>query len=398
MLWQLTRRFLREPDKRLLCRFAFSFGWRGMRSVRAFQRRQARGIYFPAFMFISITSLCNLRCQGCWVSVSPANGRQLDLETLDRLIVECKKQGSFFFGLLGGEPLLHPGLFELIGRHRDCYFQLFSNGTTLTESVARTLRSLGNVTPLISIEGIPQVSDERRGGRDVYRRAMAGLEQCRKQRLITGVATSVCQSNFNDLVSDRFVDDLIQRGVLYLWYYIYRPVGPNPSPELCLNEDQILRLRQYMVDLRTRAPIVVVDAYWDQEGRALCPAAVGISHHINPAGDVEPCPVVQFARENVKDGQGLVDLVVQSEFLGRFRDFAARTTRGCVLLDRPDLLRQFLKEQKARDTSGRETAFAELEAMVSRPGHHLPGREIPEKHWVYRFAKKHWFFGFGAYG
>ncbi|HSA01111.1 MAG TPA: radical SAM/SPASM domain-containing protein, partial [Candidatus Paceibacterota bacterium] len=340
----------------------------------------------------------NLRCQGCWVSVSPANGRQLDLETLDRLIVECTKQESFFFGLLGGEPLLHPGLFELIGRHRDCYFQLFSNGTTLTESVARTLRSLGNVTPLISIEGIPQVSDERRGGRDVYRRAMAGLEQCRKQRLITGVATSVCQSNFNDLVSDRFVDDLIQRGVLYLWYYIYRPVGPNPSPELCLNEDQILRLRQYMVDLRTRAPIVVVDAYWDQEGRALCPAAVGISHHINPAGDVEPCPVVQFARENVKDGQGLVDLVVQSEFLGRFRDFAARTTRGCVLLDRPDLLRQFLKEQKARDTSGRETAFAELEAMVSRPGHHLPGREIPEKHWVYRFAKKHWFFGFGAYG
>ena len=23
--------------------------------------------------------------------------------------------------------------------------------------------------------------------------------------------------------------------------------------------------------------------------------------------------------------------------------------------------------------------------------------EIPEEHWAYRFAKKHWFFGFGAY-
>ena len=28
---------------------------------------------------------------------------------------------------------------------------------------------------------------------------------------------------------------------------------------------------------------------------------------------------------------------------------------------------------------------------------HLPGQEVPEEHWVYRFAKKHWFFGFGAY-
>jgi hypothetical protein len=22
---------------------------------------------------------------------------------------------------------------------------------------------------------------------------------------------------------------------------------------------------------------------------------------------------------------------------------------------------------------------------------------VPEDHWAYRFAKKHWFFGFGAY-
>ena len=28
---------------------------------------------------------------------------------------------------------------------------------------------------------------------------------------------------------------------------------------------------------------------------------------------------------------------------------------------------------------------------------HDPGNEVPEKHWMYRFAKKHWFFGFGAY-
>jgi MoaA/NifB/PqqE/SkfB family radical SAM enzyme len=289
-------------------------------------------------------------------------------------------------------------LFELIGRHPDCYFQVFTNGTLLTDEVAREMRRLGNVTPLISVEGRERVSDERRGGQQVYQRTIQGLEHCRKHRLITGVATSVCRSNIDDLVSDAFVHELAGRGAHYLWYYVYRPVGPDPSPQLALSVDEILRLRKFIVEVRARAPIMIIDAYWDHEGKALCPAAVGISHHINPAGDIEPCPVVQFARDNVGDGRNLAELFGQSEFLKAFRAKIAETTRGCILLDRPEALKAFLVQQGARDTSGRGTGLAELSAMIARPGHHLPGQEIPEKHWAYRFAKKHWFFGFGAYG
>ena len=41
--------------------------------------------------------------------------------------------------------------------------------------------------------------------------------------------------------------------------------------------------------------------------------------------------------------------------------------------------------------------MAELEAMQSRPSQYNPGNEVPEKNWVYRFVKKHWFNDFGAY-
>ena len=50
-----------------------------------------------------------------------------------------------------------------------------------------------------------------------------------------------------------------------------------------------------------------------------------------------------------------------------------------------------------RDTTQRQTALAELDALEARTSQHNPGNEIPEDHWVYRFAKKHWFFGFNAY-
>jgi hypothetical protein len=51
----------------------------------------------------------------------------------------------------------------------------------------------------------------------------------------------------------------------------------------------------------------------------------------------------------------------------------------------------------ARDTTVRGTAMAELDAMTPRFSQWLPGQEIPEKHWMYRLAKKYWFSDFGAY-
>jgi MoaA/NifB/PqqE/SkfB family radical SAM enzyme len=387
----------RETDPRLLWTFCYNFGWKGMQAVNRFKKRLRQGRHFPAFLFVSVTTACNLRCQGCWVSTDGPR-RDMAPADLDRLIRSAKKEGCFFFGILGGEPLLYGPLFQVLGNHPDCYFVLFTNGTLLTREVAKDMRRLGNVSPLISIEGLERVSDERRGGSDVYGRTRAGLEACRQEKLVIGVATSLCKTNLDDLTSDRFVNEMVRAGAHYLWYYLYRPSGPNPCPELGLSPEEILRVRQFLVDIRTRAPIVVVDAYWDHDGKALCPAATGIGHHVSAEGFVEPCPPVQLAAERWGEGCDLVSALEQSRFLREFRETASRTTRGCVLLERPDLLSGLLSAGGVCDSSGRNSIARELAAMTCKASHHLPGREIPEKSWAYRFAKRNWFFGFGAYG
>jgi len=397
MLPQLLKRMITEPAPRLVWKFAWNFGARSTWTMARFRRRRRRGENFPAVMFISVTTRCNLRCQGCWVSVD-GEPKSLGPGQLDRIIAQCKRRGVHFFGILGGEPLLYEGLWDVLGRHGDCYFQVFTNGTLLTDDTARRMRALGNVTPLVSIEGLERTSDERRGGSGVYAGAIEALARCRENRLLTGVATSVCRSNIDELVTRRFVEALIDRGVHYLWYYIYRPVGPNPTPELALSREQILRLRRFMVDARTWAPILIVDAYWDADGRALCPAAQTVSFHVNPWGDIEPCPPIQFAAEAAGNGRDIYTLINDSTFLTDFQRLAAETTPGCILIERPDLLRRFVARPGVRDTSGRGTALDELAAAESRPSQHLPGDEIPERHWMYRFAKRHWYFGFGAYG
>lgn len=395
MLPRLVFRTLRNADKRCLWKFAWNFGVKGLLSVEKFKRRIKRGEYFPPFLYLSITSACNLRCQGCWVDVEARNF--IDLEALNRVVRDAKQHGNFFFGILGGEPFMHPELLELLAAHPDCYFQIFTNGQFLTEKIARRLRELGNATPLISIEGREVVSDERRGKKDVFNKTISGLRQSLEQGLLTGVATSVCQTNIKDLLTAQWLQELIDRGVHYVWYHSYRPVGPKMNPALGLRPEQLVQVRRFVVEMRAKMPIAIIDAYYDHDGRALCPMSTGISHHISPTGDIEPCPILQFATETIHDPRGIFQTIRDSAFLKDFRELSAQATRGCVVLERPDLVKQLVLKHGARDTTVRATAMAELEAMTPRFSQWLPGEEVPEKHWIYRLGKKFWFNDFNAY-
>jgi len=396
MYLAMARRVLLETDKRLVWKLMWNFGYRGVRSIGRHKRRLRRGEFYPPFLYISITNSCNLRCQGCWVDVA-ARQEKIELGALDRVIDQSRRMGNYFFGIVGGEPFMHPDIGQLFSAHPDCYFQVFTNGHFITDAVARHLRRAGNVTPLISVEGSDVVSDQRRGRPGVLSRTMEGIQNCVRNKLITGVCTSVCQTNLDDLVSEAWVDRLIELGVFYVWYHTYRPMGPNASPELALTPEQQLRIRRFVVDTRARKPIGVIDAYYDHQGKALCPAATGFTHHIGPWGDIEPCPIVQFARESIYDDRPLAETIGQSAFLRDFRQLAASTTRGCIVLERPDLLEQLVQLHDARDTTARGTALAELRAMRPRPSQHLPQQEIPEKNWIYRLVKRHLFNDFGAY-
>jgi MoaA/NifB/PqqE/SkfB family radical SAM enzyme len=400
MLLKLARRMLLETDKRLLWKLAWNMGFKGMLSVQKHKQRLKRGQFFPPFLYVSIINSCNLRCQGCWVDVS-AKQQTIAPDAFHRLVREAQGMGNVFFGIVGGEPFMHPHLLDMLAEHPDCYFQVFTNGQFITDERARRMRQLGNVTPLISVEGNQTISDQRRGRPDVLNRTLAGLQNSLRHKVFTGVCTSLCQTNIDDLLTETWIDRLIDMGVLYTWYHVYRPMGPDACPDLCLTPQQQLRARKFVVETRAKKPILIVDAYYDGEGRALCPAANGISHHINPWGDIEPCPIVQFTRESIHateaDPRPLKEKFLQSEFLHDFRALAQSTTRGCIVLERPDLLRELVQRHGARDSTVRGTALAELEALRTRTSQYNPGQEVPEKSWIYRIAKRFWFNDFGVY-
>lgn len=368
----------------------------GLKAVEAHRRRLAEGKLFPPFFFIALTDACNLHCTGCWIT-SQGKPRQLSLEAVNRMISQAKKQGNRFFVLLGGEPFLYAKLLDVLQTNPDCYFLIITNGLVLQEETVSGLRRLGNATILVSLDGFQAENDARRG-EGSFARIVEGMERLRHAGLLFGVATTITAGNIETVLTEDYVKWLAQRGAMYLWYYIYRPVGPHPAYELALDRGQILEVRKRLLQLRRRSPLLIIDTYWDENGRAFCPAARGLGYHIGPSGDIEICPPLSFARENIRDNDyDVFRSINESQLLRDFQDFANSRTQGCVILECPQDLVAFLKEHEARDTSGRD-AYAELASGCPRASHYLPDEEMPETSLFYRWMKKKLFFGLAAYG
>ena len=375
------------------------FAWNGHRTVRAFERRMREGKpFFPAFLMLSITNRCNLKCRGCWVSQTTPPC-MLSLRQMQGIVDTAARYGSRFFGILGGEPLFHPDLMTLFRNNPGAYFQLYTNGTMLDEKIAGELAKLGNVTPLVSVEGLETESRRRRGRDDVFARSMAGLEAVVKAGLFTGVTASINLRNFDELVSREYLDFLVAKGVHYIWYFIYRPCGTDPDYANALDRDHVIALRRFLVEQRRTAKILILDAYWDAEGRGLCPGAMGLSHHIAPNGAVEFCPIMQAAGGYLNDDASNLEAIFQREtMLPGLRQFSAGQGRDCMLMKTPHELCDYLKSTGAQDSSGRDSFFRELAGREPIACHDMPGCEIPERSLAYRFGKRNYFFGFGAYG
>lgn len=397
MLAKLAYRAVTELNPTLALKAAHLYCFKGMKAIHAYKSRIKKGELYPPFSFIALTNTCNLRCHGCWVE-KEGTAHFLSSEDIDNIIVQGKERDAYYYTLLGGEPYLHKGIWDVFEKHSDCYFQTITNGMLFTAENVRKLKEVGNVTPLISIDGFKSQNDLRRG-EGVFDAADEGMDRLKKAGILFGVACTATGLNMDEVLSDAYIEHFIKKGAMYIWYYVYRPMGEIAHPEYCVKKEQLIWMRKRLLELRRKHPIFVIDTYWTASGEAFCPAAMGLGYHIGPRGSIEICPALSFAKERVQDNNGdLHKTFNESQFLRGFTTFVKERTKGCVILEKPQELHDYIKNAGAVDFSGRGTAFQELNSITPRNSHHLPGDEIPEDYWVYKFLKNQVFFGMAAIG
>ena len=102
--------------------------------------RMWNGVSVPWTIALSPTMRCNYKCAGCY-SRGRREDQELAPDKIDRLFGEAQGMGVAAVVLTGGEPLLCEGILSIIVRYRRLLFFLITNGSLVTEILARQFRS-----------------------------------------------------------------------------------------------------------------------------------------------------------------------------------------------------------------------------------------------------------------
>jgi len=169
---------------------------------------------------------------------------------------------------------------------------------------------------------------------------MRAFSYLREARAVFGFTATNTAANIDELGSDEFINQMVDVGCAVGFFTEYVPCGSNPRPEWVLDEPARAALRNRVLEFRRRKPIVLSQFPDDEYGKEnRCSGAGRSSLHINAQGDVEPCPFMSVARENIRHG-GLI-AACHSPFLRAIREhpeLLGRQRYACSLFEHRDAL------------------------------------------------------------
>jgi MoaA/NifB/PqqE/SkfB family radical SAM enzyme len=270
----------------------------------------------PRFCIFSVTWKCNLDCKGCYAA-NYQPGSEMSLDTIRRVLGEAIELGSYIFVIVGGEPLMVPGLIETLGGLKGGLFFLFTNGTLMDQTHAAALADAPNVFPIFSTEGADEHTDHRRGTGvgEKIRDAMALLQA---HGLAFGISTMVSPANLDEVTSRKWFDHIWDLGVRFAFLIDYVACGRQTEKSLQLSEEDMAR-KQTALDARwaEARPLAMNFPFDEYADDAPCQAAGSGMMHINADGNVEPCPFSHYAVDNVT--QKPLSEILGGEFFTRIR-------------------------------------------------------------------------------
>ncbi len=321
-------------------------GWKRQQEVRA-----QYNCNVPWAILLDPTSACNLHCTGCWAA-EYGNKLNLTFDEIDNIIEQGKELGVYIYIYTGGEPLVRKrDLIALCNKHNDCVFLCFTNATLIDEEFADDMLRVKNFIPAISLEGMEEATDGRRG-EGVYQKVIHAMELLKERNLPYGISACYTSQNVYSIASDEFMDKLVDLGALFVWFFHYMPIGNDAVPELLPTPEQ----REFFYhkirdEFRHNKEIFMMDFQNDGEFVGGCIAGGRRFLHINANGDCDPCVFIHYSDSNIRE-KTLLETLTSPLFMAYHdgQPFNDNMLRPCPMLENPEKIQEMIHKTGAHST------------------------------------------------
>lgn len=255
---------------------------------------------FGATVMAGVTYRCQCRCPHCGTMPYGDGGKQeLSEEELLSLVRQAAELGAGGFYFFGGEPLLFPGLLNLVRETRrlGMVATIDSNGLLLDARKAAELRAAGLDRAGISVDSADEAEHDRlRGCPGSFRAAVAAIGHCRDAGIETCLSTYATRESLADGGLDRAIALARSLGVRTRVMSPLRAGRWGDRPDVPFGPGEIAALRSRL------GP----DVYWESLFTAApdspfhCGCSARTHFYVSPYGEVQPCCYIPLDYGNVR--------------------------------------------------------------------------------------------------
>ena len=253
---------------------------------------------FPLQYSVQTLNYCNASCDFCYANVPNTKDKKfMDLPTIYKLKDYAAVNGVKF-GVSGGEPLLHPQIFEIL-RYRcdEVYDTLITNLTPKFDFEALLKTKVDLIQ--VSIHGYKSIHNNTIGIKNAYNLIFDRMEKLLKN---VNVATNTVITPSNIKSIDPLVEDLSnlqKKQERNLTYVRFVPVVPSGTglklydvKESFLNAvgNLLVKLQRKYNDINFEIPMIHSNPYeyFFKDNKWICPAGSTVAV-IRIDGHVLPC-------------------------------------------------------------------------------------------------------------
>ena len=203
-----------------------------------------------------ISEACNLRCLHCYQEnhkpiVLPYDDLINILNQYRELLKKMKVKGHI--NLTGGEPLCSPHFFKLLYEFKkdsELYsFSILTNGTLITDDIARRIKEYNPEYVQVSLEGSKKTNDFIRG-KGVYKKVAKAIKLLKKHNIYVSLSFTATKINYKDF--PKVVKFAEKYGVDTVWSDRYIPLNNDNDIDLQMSKEETTEYLKIMAEERIR--------------------------------------------------------------------------------------------------------------------------------------------------
>jgi radical SAM protein with 4Fe4S-binding SPASM domain len=262
----------------------------GSAAARAFALTARR--FVGGFLYslkLEINNRCPMNCRICYV---PRGDREIAVDTLRGLFRSIRSHGVRI-EILGGEPLLHDGLVEIIRGAKDearsPFITMYTNAALATPELAAEMKAAGLDAAIVSLlSHDPKVHDACTRSAGSWSATVGGISRLIEAGVKVYTFTPVLRTNVADIPAVyAFVKDRLRAAPLF-----YQYIPRTADDALNIRPEEWRRVKRWILD---HGP-----EHWDFVRKFFMLTGNSCSGGnfvltVKSDGSVQPCPFVDDA-------------------------------------------------------------------------------------------------------